>query len=241
MDIALVGKGLCFDSGGLQLKREMIEWMYGDKDGAVAVFGALHGTLRLKPKKNIVFAGGFADNAIDANSYKPGDIITSLKGLTVEIGDTDSEGRLVLCDTMTYVQREFKPKRMIDLATLTGSCIVALGIQTAGLFSNDDEFVSQIIASSARSFEPMWRLPINDEHRDSMTSTPYADLNNDGSSRWGGACTAAAFLEFFVEKDVKWCHFDIAGPAISFTASPPISAGGSGFGAHLLLDYVMNN
>lgn len=240
-DIAFIGKGIVFDSGGLNLKMQMIEMMYGDKGGACAVFGALHGVLKLKPKKNIIFAGAFADNACDANSYKPGDIITSLKGLTVEIGNTDAEGRLVLCDTMTYVQREFKPKKMIDLCTLTGSCIVALGQTTGGLFTNDDEFANQIMASSARSFEPMWRMPINDEHREAMTCTPYADLNNLGASRWGGACTAAAFLEFFVEKDVKWCHMDIAGPVLQSGAKAPICNGGSGFASHLLLDYLMHN
>jgi len=127
---------------------QMIEMMYGDKGGACAVFGALYGALKLKPKKNIIFAGAFADNAIDAKSYKPGDIIQSLKGLTVEIGNTDAEGRLVLCDTMTYVQREYKPARMVDIATLTGACIVALGQTTGGLFSNDDEFANQLLASS---------------------------------------------------------------------------------------------
>jgi leucyl aminopeptidase len=114
--------------------------MYGDKNGACAVIGTLHASLRLKPKKNIVFAVGLAENAIDATSYKPGDIIKSMKGLTVEIGNTDAEGRLVLADTFTYVQKEFKPKKLIDLATLTGACMVALGNDTAGLFSNDDEF-----------------------------------------------------------------------------------------------------
>jgi len=114
--------------------------MYGDKNGACAVIGALHASLSLKPKKNIVFAVGLAENAIDATSYKPGDIIKSMKGLTVEIGNTDAEGRLVLADTFTYVQKEFKPKKLIDLATLTGACMVALGNDTAGLFSNDDDF-----------------------------------------------------------------------------------------------------
>ena len=163
-----------------------METMFGDKNGACAVLGALHGSLKLKPRKNIVFVVGLAENAIDSTSYKPGDIITSMKGLTVEIGNTDAEGRLVLADTFTYVQREFKPKKLIDLATLTGACMVALGNETAGMFSNDDKMVDQLLESSKRTFEPLWRLPIMDEHREAMKS-PYADLNNSGKTRYGGA------------------------------------------------------
>lgn len=136
-DIALVGKGVTFDTGGLNLKPTgYMEDMYGDKGGACAVIGALHGVLELKPKKNVIFAVGLAENAIDAKSYKPGDILKSMKGLTVEIGNTDAEGRLVLADTFTYVQQEFKPKTLINLATLTGAVKVALGGQTAGVFGN---------------------------------------------------------------------------------------------------------
>lgn len=139
-ELALVGKGVTYDTGGLNLKPTgSMETMYMDKGGACAVIGALHGCLTLKPKKNIIFTVGLAENAIDAKSYKPGDIIKSMKGLTVEIGNTDAEGRLVLADCFTYVQQEFKPKTMIDLATLTGACMVALGNDTAGLFSNCEE------------------------------------------------------------------------------------------------------
>jgi len=145
-----------------------IEDMYGDKNGACAVIGALHGCLDLQPEKNIVFAIGLAENAIDAKSYKPGDIITSMKGLTVHIGNTDAEGRLVLADTMTYVQREFNPKQMIDLATLTGAVMVALGNDTAGLFANNEDLASALLKSSEKTFEPIWRLPIMKEHREAM-------------------------------------------------------------------------
>ena len=137
---ALVGKGVTYDTGGLNLKPTgYMEDMYGDKNGSCAVIGALHGVMATKPKLNIVFAMAFAENAIDSKSYKPGDIISSRKGLTVEIGNTDAEGRLVLCDTLTYVQDHFKPDTIIDLATLTGHIMIALGKETAGLFSNDDE------------------------------------------------------------------------------------------------------
>ena len=229
VDLALVGKGITYDTGGLNLKGTgFMEEMHGDKNGACAVFGALHGVLDLKPKKNIVFAGAFAENSIDAKSYKGGDIIKSMKGLTVEIGNTDAEGRLVLSDTMTYLQREFAPKKMIDLATLTGACMVALGHETAGLFSMDDEMCSDLLRSSKRTFEPIWRLPINDEHR-SVMRREHCDLSNMGKYRQGGASQAAAFLENFVEKGVRWAHLDIAGPALTSVAKEPVSKDGSGF------------
>jgi leucyl aminopeptidase len=241
IDVALVGKGLTYDTGGLNLKpTKSIEDMYLDKSGACAVIGALHASLKLKPRKNIIFAVGLCENAVDAKSYKPNDIIKSMKGLTVEIGNTDAEGRLVLADTFTYVQREFKPKKLIDLATLTGACMVALGNDTAGLFSNCDTFAKQIEESSKRVFEPVWRLPINEEHRESMKSQ-YADLNNSGKTRYGGASTAAAFLERFIEKDTKWVHLDIAGPAIKTSAKAPDCANGNGFGVQLLIDYLMKH
>lgn len=161
IDLALIGKGVTYDTGGLNLKPTgFMEEMYGDKGGSCAVIGALKGTLELKFKKNIIFACGFAENAIGSKSYKPGDIIKAMNGLNVEIGNTDAEGRLVLGDTMTYVQREFKPKQMVDLATLTGACVVALGNDTAGLFSNDDEITKEIQEASKQAFEPVWHLPI---------------------------------------------------------------------------------
>ena len=214
-----------------------MEDMYGDKNGACAVLGALHGCLDLQPEKNIIFAVGLAENAIDAKSYKPGDIITSMKGLTVSIGNTDAEGRLVLADTMTYVQREFNPKQMIDLATLTGAVKVALGTETAGLFANNDDLASGLLKSSEKTFEPLWRLPIMKEHREAMKGKD-SDLRNSDRQRYGGASKAAAFLERFVEKDVQWAHLDIAGPAMRQKAKPPMCANGSGFAVNLLLDYI---
>ena len=169
--VALVGKGLTYDTGGLNLKPTgYMEDMFGDKNGSCAVLGALHGVLASKPKVNIVFAMGFAENAIDSKSYKPGDILTSMKGLTVEIGNTDAEGRLVLADTMTYVQREFKPEQMIELSTLTGACMVALGENTAGLFSNDDDLSKSLLDAGENTFEPLWRMPIGEDAHESMKS-----------------------------------------------------------------------
>lgn len=167
VEVALVGKGITFDTGGLHLKGYgNMEQMYLDKGGACSVIGALHGAMELGLKINAVFAMGLAENAIDAKSYKPMDIITSLKGYTVEIDNTDAEGRLILADTFTYVQREFKPKRLIDLATLTGAIRIALGLETAGLFSNDDDFAQELSVCGHDVFEKTWRMPIPDESKD---------------------------------------------------------------------------
>lgn len=215
-----------------------METMYGDKGGTCAVAGALHGSLALRPKKNIIFAFALAENAIGKDAYKPGDIIKSMKGLTVDIGNTDAEGRLVLADTMTYVQKEFKPKKLIDVATLTGACMIALGNDTAGMFSNSDEMVESLDKSSKRMFEPIWRLPINDEHRQSIKGKS-SDLCNIGVNRLGGSCQAAAFLESFVNKGVSWVHLDIAGPAMRSSAKLPMCQGNTGFGAQLLIDFLL--
>jgi len=160
-----------------------------------------------------------------------------MNGLTVEIGNTDAEGRLVLADTMTYVQRNYNPKKVAYIATLTGSCIVALGKSTAGLFSSEDDkgMVSGFEKASEDAFEPVWHMPLNDEHRDSVKGKYGADLSNLGDCRWGGACHAAAFLERFVEDNRPWAHLDIAGP-VTFGASENGDA--TGFGAKLLLSYI---
>ena len=162
-----------------------------------------------------------------------------MNGLTVEIGNTDAEGRLVLADTFTYVQKEFKPKQMVDLATLTGACVVALGNETAGLFSNDDDLKTEIEGASKHVFEPVWHLPIADEHKETIKGS-YGDISNTGKSRYGGASSAAAFLQNFVEKDVKWAHIDIAGPAMAKAPKPPICGDQTGFGAALMLNFIKN-
>lgn len=239
VDIAFVGKGITFDTGGLHLKPTGgIEEMYTDKGGACSVLGALHGTLELGIKMNVVFAMGLAENSIDAKSYKPMDIIKSLKGYTVEIDNTDAEGRLILADTFTYVQREFKPAHLIDLATLTGAVKIALGIEHAGLFSNDDEFALELQTAGLEVFEKSWRLPIPDESRDQTVSVT-ADLVNSFRNTAGGSLRAAAFLEKFVEKGVKWIHLDIAG-SIGYLAGNklPMGSHANGYGAQTLLNYL---
>lgn len=211
--------------------------MYGDKGGACAVIGALNGVLENGSNKNILFAVGLAENAIGPTCYLPGDIIKAMNGLTVEIGNTDAEGRLVLADTFTYVQKNWKVNNIIDLATLTGACMVALGNSTAGVFGNDDDLINQVKDASKTSFEPVWHLPINEEHVEAIKGA-YGDISNTGKDRYGGASTAAAFLQNFVEKDVKWVHLDIAGPAMAKAAKPPLCADQTGFGASLLLNFL---
>lgn len=235
IDFGVVGKGVTYDTGGLNIKVMMMEIMYQDKGGACAVLGALQGCIDLGIKKNIVFACAFADNAIGADAFKPNDILTAMNGLTVEIGNTDAEGRLVMADTMTYIQRHYKPKKVAYIATLTGSCIIALGKGTAGLFSTDDEMVEAFEHASEDAFEPVWHMPLNDEHRDSVKGRYGADLNNIGADRWGGSCQAAAFLERFIEDERPWAHLDIAGP-VSYGKSENGDA--SGYGAKLLLSYI---
>ena len=234
-DFAIVGKGLTFDTGGLNLKPTgYMEDMYMDKGGTVATMGALKGVMELKLPINAVFAFGIAENALDARSYKPGDIIKSLKGITVEIGNTDAEGRLVLADTMTYTQRRYTPKYMVDLATLTGACVVALGTNTCGLFTNDDTFLNTFKNAGDSVFEDYWQLPIKDEHRETIKGET-GNISNSGKDRYGGASSAAAFLENFVEKDTKWIHCDIAGPAYLKKPNFPMPSHGTGFGIQTLL------
>jgi leucyl aminopeptidase len=236
VDLALVGKCLTYDTGGLNIKKSTMEEMHLDKTGACAVLGTLHATMTLKPKKNVVFVFGIAENAIGASVYKPGDIIKSLKGLTVEVGNTDAEGRLVLADCITYTCRKFNPRRMIDIASLTGSIMVALGESTGGLFSNNDLFAKSLEEAGKEHGEPLWRMPIMEEHRETI-KRDAADLNNCGKIRYADASNAAAFLERFLEKredgtDVEWAHLDIAGVCISK------EMGCTGFGLQTMLDAV---
>jgi leucyl aminopeptidase len=208
---AIVGKGLTFDTGGLNLKpTNYIEDMYLDKHGACNTLSVFKSVVEMGLPINLVCAVGAAENSIDSLSYKPSDIIKSHKGYTVEITNTDAEGRLVLADVLSYVQQKYKPNNIIDLATLTGACMVALGNKTAGIFTNNTELSSEIIKASEEVMEPLWHLPINNEHREDLKS-PFADLKNAGKDRYGGASKGAAFLEKFINKGVNWVHLDIAG------------------------------
>jgi len=236
--IALVGKGVTFDTGGLNLKPSgNIETMFCDKGGACTVLAAFKGAVEMKLPVNIVCTVAIVENSMSDKALHPKDIIRSYKGLTVEIGNTDAEGRLILADAMTYTQRHYKPKVLLEFSTLTGAIKVALGNETAGLFCNDDDLASELHRTGYETSEPMWRLPIAEEHREDMRSS-VADLNNKGKSVHGGASKAAAFLENFVEKDVKWAHIDIAGTAFRDNEKFVYSSGGTGYGVKLLLSYL---
>lgn len=238
--IALVGKGITFDTGGINLKPSgYLEDMKSDMGGAATMMGTFMAAVELKLKKNIVLVVSTAENAIGGSAFKPGDIFTSYKGVTVEIGNTDAEGRLVLADAMTYAQKHFKVNTIIDAATLTGACLVALGPSLIGMFGNDSQMKKAIFDSGEKTGDRVWELPIYEEHRE-MIKGKFSDIKNIGG-RDGGAITAAAFLEKFVEKDVKWVHLDIAGAARSKKDSFYIPEFGTGRGVRLLIDYLENN
>lgn len=236
--IVLIGKGVTFDSGGLDIKTaEGMLDMKVDMSGAACVLGVLSSLAKLKAKVEVVGYMACVENGIGPEAYHPGDIIISRKGISVEITNTDAEGRLVLADTMTYAIDHDKPSVIIDVATLTGACMIALGPKTAGLFSNSDSLANKIIASGKNAGEEFWRLPLNMGLKESLKST-IADIKNCGD-RYGGAITAALFLAEFIDKDIDWAHLDIAGPATNNKPHPYIAMGGVGFGIRTLIDYLM--
>ncbi|MCO5071951.1 MAG: leucyl aminopeptidase [Rhizobiaceae bacterium] len=237
--VALVGKGVVFDTGGNSIKTASgMEEMKGDMGGASAVLGAMHALAGRKAKANVVGIIGCVENMVDGNAQRPGDIVTSMSGQTIEVLNTDAEGRLVLADVMWYCQQEFKPKVMIDLATLTGAVIVALGQHYAGLFSNDDSLAAQLGAAGQSTHERCWRMPIGPEY-DKLIDSKNADVKNIGG-RYGGAITAAQFLQRFV-KDTPWAHLDIAGTAMGAPSSEINQSWASGFGVRLLERFVRDN
>lgn len=235
--VALVGKGLTFDSGGLDIKPAdgMLD-MKVDMSGAAAVLGAFVALARLKPRVALTGWLGCVENGVGGNAYHPGDVLTSRKGLTVEINNTDAEGRLVLADCIDLALTEAKPDLLIDLATLTGACMVALGPSTAGLFSDNDELAEDIKNAGQRAGEDFWRLPLNDALLEQLKSN-LADFKNTGL-RFGGAITAALFLKQFVDGRAQWAHLDIAGPADTDKEGEYIAKGGVGFGVRTLVGLV---
>uniref|UniRef100_K3WRU4 Cytosol aminopeptidase domain-containing protein n=1 Tax=Globisporangium ultimum (strain ATCC 200006 / CBS 805.95 / DAOM BR144) TaxID=431595 RepID=K3WRU4_GLOUD len=236
--VALVGKGITFDTGGLNLKPSgYIEDMHTDMCGSAAVLGAVRAASRLGLKVNIVCALALAENAIGSKAVKPHTIVKSHKGITVENNNTDAEGRLVLGDALSYIQQQYKPKKVIDVATLTGACIVALGEHCAGTFSNSDELAQRLQESGTRCYERNWRLPILPEHSAELKGS-QSDSRSTGKGRYGGACTAAAFLKQFIDKDVDWAHIDIAGPSNYSVPKSYFPKGATGFGVQLLYTYL---
>ena len=229
--IALVGKGVTYDAGGYNLKPTgAIEDMKIDMGGAAAVLGTMKAVIKTKPSVIIHALVPSVENLISGAAYKAGDVFTSYSGKTVEIMNTDAEGRLILADALAYATEQ-KVDKIIDLATLTGACMVALGPHTAGLFCDDDEFASKIANSAKAAGESVWRMPLEKKLRP-MLKSPIADIKNIGQ-RWGGAITAGLFLQTFTG-DVTWAHLDIAGPASADKADGYIKKGGTGFGVATL-------
>jgi leucyl aminopeptidase len=239
--LAFVGKGVCFDTGGISLKpgpgMEEMKW---DMGGAGTVTGLMKALAGRKAKVNVVGVIGLVENMPDGNAQRPGDIVTSMSGQTIEILNTDAEGRLVLADALWYTQDRFEPEFMIDLATLTGAIIIALGHENAGLFSNNDELADRIFAAGRDVDEGVWRFPLSKEYAKQVKS-PIADLQNIGTGgRGAGSIVAAEFLQKFVN-DVPWAHLDIAGMAWSKKDKPTVPKGGTGFGVRLLDRFVRDN
>lgn len=229
----LVGKGITFDTGGISLKPgEAMDEMKFDMCGAASVFGAVKSVLAIKPKLNLVFIVAAAENMPDGRATKPGDIIKTLKGLTVEVLNTDAEGRLVLCDALTYAER-FEPASVVDIATLTGACIIGLGHHATGLLSNDDDLALDLLDAGQTAWDRAWHLPLWDEYQEQLDSN-FADLANIGG-RPAGTITAACFLSRFADK-FPWAHLDIAGTA--WTSGKQKGASGRPVG--LLTQYLLD-
>jgi leucyl aminopeptidase len=235
--IALVGKGVTFDSGGINLKPSgSLDEMKMDMSGAASVAATLITTARLKNKCRVIGIIPVVENMPSGDATRPGDIIKTYNGKTVEIGNTDAEGRLILADAMAYAIKMFNPDVMIDMATLTGACVVALGEKIAGVFSTDKQLTDTIIDSGNKTFERCWPMPMPEDYK-TLLKSEFADINNMSSIRWGGAITAALFLSEFV-KDTSWAHIDIAGPAYTKKDGSYCRAGGTGFGVRLLCDLL---
>jgi len=230
--LAFIGKGVCFDTGGISIKPAAnMEDMKGDMAGAACVVGLMHALAARKAKVNAVGAIGLVENMPDGNAQRPGDIVTSMSGQTIEIINTDAEGRLVLADVLWYVGKTYKPEFMVDLATLTGAIIVSLGHEYAGLFSNNDRLADKLVEAGKLTGERVWRMPLGPEY-DKQIDSKFADMKNTGG-RMGGAITAAQFLQRFVD-GTPWAHLDIAGTGMGSPQSDINKSWGSGFGVRLL-------
>ncbi|WP_029042753.1 leucyl aminopeptidase [Cucumibacter marinus] len=231
--VCFVGKGVVFDTGGISIKPGAgMEDMKGDMGGAAAVAGVMKTLALRKAKVNAVGVIGLVENMPDGKSYRPGDIITSMSGQTIEVVNTDAEGRLVLCDALHYVQDRFKPEVVIDLATLTGAVLVALGQEYAGLFTDDDGLATALSEAGETSGDKVWRQPLHKNY-DKMIDSKFADMKNVGG-RYAGSITAAQFLKRFINKDQSWAHLDIAGTGFGAGENDTNRSWGTGFGVALL-------
>jgi len=234
---AFVGKGVTFDTGGISIKPAAgMEDMKWDMGGAGAVAGTMLALARRKAKANVVGVCGLVENMPDGKAQRPGDVVTSMSGKTIEVINTDAEGRLVLCDALTWTQKEYAPAAIVDLATLTGAIIISLGHEYAGMFSNDDGLAGHLDAAGKASGDGLWRFPLGPAY-DKMIDSPIADIKNVGP-RYGGSITAAQFLQRFIDKGTPWAHLDIAGTVWTDKPGPTWDKGASGFGVRLLDRYV---
>ncbi|WP_298720751.1 leucyl aminopeptidase [uncultured Ferrovibrio sp.] len=233
--VALVGKGVCFDTGGISIKPSAgMEEMKWDMGGAGAVIGAMAAIAGRKAKANVVGVVALVENMPDGKAQRPGDVVKSMSGQTIEVLNTDAEGRLILCDAMWYAQERFKPQAMVDLATLTGAIIISLGHEHAGLFSNDDKLAERLTAAGKAEDELLWRMPLSDAYDEGLKSQ-IADMQNIAGPGFGaGSITAAQFLQRFVKDRTPWAHLDIAGTAWSKKDKATVPKGATGFGVRLL-------
>ena len=239
--VALIGKGVCFDTGGISLKPAAgMEDMKWDMGGAGAVTGAMKLIAGRKAKANVVAVCALVENMPDGNAQRPGDVVKSMSGQTVEVINTDAEGRLILCDAMWYAQQKFKPQAMVELSTLTGAIIVALGHERAGLFCNDTELSNRLRAAGSGIGEKLWRMPLGPKY-DKLIDSEIADMKNVGGGRDGGSITAAQFLQRFVQEGVAWAHIDIAGVAWSGKGDTTTPKGATAFGVRLLDRLIAEN
>jgi len=239
--VILVGKGVCFDTGGISLKPgPNMENMRGDMGGAAAVTGTMRALAQRKAKVNVVGLIGLVENMPDGNAIRPGDILHSASGQTIEVQNTDAEGRLVLCDVLWYAQEHFKPKAIVDLATLTGAIVVSLGHHHAGMFTDSDELAAELTKAGLAEGERVWRMPLGAEY-DVQIKSKFADMRNIGGPA-AGSITAAQFLKRFVKDGVKWAHLDIAGVAwVEGEKAPTDPSWASGYGPRLLSRWIADN
>ncbi len=239
--IALVGKGITFDTGGLSLKTsDGMETMKLDMAGAAAILGAFSVLSEVKPSAHVVGLLSVTENMPSGKAVKPGDVVRAMNGKTIEILNTDAEGRVVLSDALSYAVEKVKPDEMVDLATLTGACMVALGEEIAGIFCNTPAFAEKLKTIATDTGEKLWELPLAKEYKNLLKST-VADIKNISGKRYGGATTGALFLQEFVPDSIPWAHLDIAGPAFAESEKPLTPRGGTGFGVALLLEYLKNS
>ena len=239
--LAFVGKGVCFDTGGISLKpAKFMEDMTYDMAGSAVVVGLMKSLALRKAKVNAVGVVGLVENMPDGNAQRPGDIVKSYSGKTIEVLNTDAEGRLVLADALTYTEKKYKPKFIVDLATLTGAIIVSLGSEYAGLFSNDDKLSDQLFKAGLKVDEKVWRMPLNDNY-DKLINSKKADMQNINYVGGAGSTTAAQFLQRFILNNTPWAHLDIAGMAFSKYGGALNSGGATGYGVRLLNQLIEDN